>query len=282
MPGRPRRMTTAPRTEHGTEPGVVRSADGTTLAFDRSGEGPAVILVHGAFTDRTHPLVAAVAAHLAPWFTVLNYDRRGRGASGDTLPYAVEREVEDLAALVDAAGGSAMVFGGSSGAGLVAEAASRLSAIAAIALWEPPYHLSDGAPDVPDDFGAQLDRLVAAGRRGEAVARFMTEAAEVPAAVVAALRAELSWAELEAMAHTLAREAAVMGPGNALPAARLARAAGLGAEHAAIATDAEAARRAVERRREQVRHVRRLVEAEPVTGCPADTTPPPPLRLPPS
>ncbi len=227
MPGRPRRLTTvagtAPVTEFGTESGVVRSADGTALAFDRSGEGPAVILVHGAFTDRTHPLVAAVATHLAPWFTVLNYDRRGRGASGDTLPYAVEREVEDLAALVDAAGGSAMVFGGSSGAGLVAEAAARLSAIAAIALWEPPYHVGDGAPHVPDDFGAQLDRLVAAGRRGDAVARFMTEAAEVPAAVVAAMRAEPSWAELEAMAHTLGREAAVMGPGNALPAARLAQ-----------------------------------------------------------
>lgn len=210
-------MTSVP----GVVPGVVRSADGTTLAFDRSGEGPAVILVHGAFTDRTHPLVAAVAAHLAPWYTVLNYDRRGRGDSGDTLPYAVEREVEDLAALVEEAGGSAMVFGGSSGAGLAAEAASRLAAIAALALWEPPYHVGDGAPVVPDDFGAQLDRLVAAGRRGEAVARFMTEAAEVPAEVVAAMRADPSWPELEGMAHTLAREAAVMGPGNALPATRL-------------------------------------------------------------
>lgn len=202
--------------------GIVRSADGTALAFDRSGEGPTVILVHGAFTDRTHPLVAAVAAHLAPWFTVIDYDRRGRGASGDTLPYSVEREVEDLAALIDVGPGTAMVFGGSSGAGLAAQAASRLSAVTALALWEPPYHVDDDAPHVPDDFGVQLDRLVAAGRRGEAVTRFMIEAAEVPPEAVADMRAHPSWAELEALAHTLGREAAVMGRGNALPASLLA------------------------------------------------------------
>ena len=201
--------------------GQVRSADGTALVFDRSGEGPAVILVHGAFTDRTHPLVEDVAAHLAPWFTVFNFDRRGRGASGDTSPYAVEREIEDLSALIHAAGGTAMVFGGSSGAGLAARAASGLAAVTALALWEPPYHVDDSAPYVPDDFGAQLDRLVAAGRPGDAVARFMTEAAEVPADTVAAMRAEPSWRELEALAHTLGREAAVMGPGNALPASLL-------------------------------------------------------------
>ena len=216
--------------------GQVRSADGTALVFDRSGEGPAVILVHGAFTDRTHPLVEDVAAHLAPWFTVFNFDRRGRGASGDTSPYAVEREIEDLSALIHAAGGTAMVFGGSSGAGLAARAASGLAAVTALALWEPPYHVDDSAPYVPDDFGAQLDRLVAAGRPGDAVARFMTEAAEVPADTVAAMRAEPSWRELEALAHTLGREAAVMGPGNALPALALHVARGVenGAQRGAI------------------------------------------------
>ncbi|NUS02629.1 MAG: alpha/beta fold hydrolase, partial [Nonomuraea sp.] len=107
--------------------GTVTSADGTLVTYDRYGSGPAVVLVNGAFGDRAHPTLAGVAAALSPWFTVLNYDRRGRGGSGDTRPYAVEREVEDLAAVIGAAvigagggtsDGAAMVFGGSSGAAL--------------------------------------------------------------------------------------------------------------------------------------------------------------------
>jgi pimeloyl-ACP methyl ester carboxylesterase len=201
----------------------VRSADGTTLAVDRRGTGPAVVLVHGAFTDRAHPTLAEVAALLSPWFTVCNYDRRGRGGSGDTLPYSVDREIEDLAALIEAAGGTALVFGGSSGGGLAIEAASRLPGIAGLALWEPPYHTDDRAPWLPDDFAAQLDELVEQGRPGDAVARFMIEAAEVPAETVEAMRAGPHWEPLVALAHTLAREAAVMGPNNALPVERLAR-----------------------------------------------------------
>ncbi|HEY7068632.1 MAG TPA: alpha/beta hydrolase [Acidimicrobiales bacterium] len=210
----------APAVEHLT----VRSADGTRIAVDRSGHGPAVVLVHGAFTDRSFPTLVDVAAHLSPWFTVHNYDRRGRGGSGDTLPYAVEREVEDLAAVIDAAGGSAHVFGGSSGAGLAIEAAARLpaSSVATLALWEPPYHVDATAPALPDDFGDQLDRLVASGRPGDAVARFLVEAAEVPSAGVAALRAGPGWPAAVALAPTLAYEAAVMGPGNRLPTSRLA------------------------------------------------------------
>ncbi len=115
-------------------------------------------------------------------------------------------------------GGTALVFGGSSGAGLAVEAGARLPGITALALWEPPYHVDASAPRLPADFGAQLDRLVDAGRPGDAVARFMTEAAEVPADVVATMRGQPAWAEVEALAHTLGREAAVMGPGNALPA----------------------------------------------------------------
>lgn len=197
--------------------GSVTSADGTVIAFDRSGSGPAVILVHGAFTDKTHPTMCGVAAALAPWFTVVNYDRRGRGESGDTAPYAVEREVEDLAALVEGAGGAAMVFGGSSGAALALEAAARNRAISRLALWEPPYHVDDSAPFVPVDFAERLTSLVEAGRRGDAVERFMVEAAEVPVEAVAAMRAEPHWPQIEALAHTLAYEAAVMGPGNAPP-----------------------------------------------------------------
>ncbi|TDD17836.1 alpha/beta fold hydrolase [Nonomuraea diastatica] len=202
--------------------GKATSADGTAIVFDRYGSGPALVLVNGAFTDRGHATLASVAAALAPRFTVVDYDRRGRGDSGDTGPYAVEREVEDLAAVIDAAGGTAMVFGGSSGAALAIEAAAVSPEISKLALWEPLYHVDDSAPPLPDDFAAQLDALVRAGRRGEAVERFMVEAAEAPPEAVAAMRALPSWAAMEAVAHTLVHEAAVMGPGNRLPAGRLA------------------------------------------------------------
>jgi pimeloyl-ACP methyl ester carboxylesterase len=210
------------RAMSGTVTGRVNSADGTTIVFDRSGAGPAVILVHGAFTGRAHPILSDVAAALAPWFTVFNYDRRGRGDSGDTQPYAVEREVEDLTALLEEAGGSAMVFGGSSGSGLALEAAARNPAISKLAVWEPPYHVDESAPELSPDFAAQLDALVKDGRRGDAVELFMVQAAEAPVEAMAAMRLQPSWPEAETAAHTLAYEAAVMGPGNALPAQRLA------------------------------------------------------------
>ncbi|WP_214327099.1 alpha/beta fold hydrolase [Nonomuraea sediminis] len=195
------------------------SADGTRIASDTTGSGPMVVLVHGAFTDRRHATLRGVASALAPWFTVVNYDRRGRGDSGDTPPYAVEREIEDVAALIP---GTAMVFGGSSGGALVLEAAARLPAITKVAVWEPPYHVDPSAPPIGNDFADRLASLVRQGRRGDAVEVFMTEAAEVPAEVVAGMRGQPYWKESEAVAHTLAYEAAVLGPGNALPAARLA------------------------------------------------------------
>ncbi|MFB9470950.1 alpha/beta fold hydrolase [Nonomuraea salmonea] len=201
---------------------VVASADGTPIVFGRCGSGPAVVLVQGAFADRSDPTMAAIAAGLSRWFTVYAYDRRGRGDSGDTAPYAVEREIEDLAAVIGAAGGTAMVFGGSSGAALALEAAAVTSAVTHLAVWEPPYHVDDSAPPLPGDFAGQLGALVAAGRRGEVVERFMVEAAEVPVSMLDAMRGHPSWAAMEAVAHTLVYEAAVLGPGNALPAARLA------------------------------------------------------------
>jgi pimeloyl-ACP methyl ester carboxylesterase len=205
-----------------TATGRVTSADGATIVFDRSGAGPAIILVHGAFTDRAHPILAGVAATLAPWFTVFNYDRRGRGDSGNRQPYAVGREIDDLAALIEIAGGSAMVFGGSSGAALALETAARNPAISKLAVWEPPYHVDRSAPELTHDFAARLDALVKEGRRADAVEVYLMEAAEVPREAVAAMRLQPSWADVEAVAHTLAYEAAVMGPGNALPARRLA------------------------------------------------------------
>ncbi|AQZ70757.1 alpha/beta hydrolase [[Actinomadura] parvosata subsp. kistnae] len=203
-------------------PDVVKSPDGTLIAYDRHGEGPAVVLVQGAFTDRRHPLMTAIATGLSRWFTVYNYDRRGRGGSGDTQPYAVEREVEDLAAVIGAAGGSAMVFGGSSGAALALEAAVAIPGITKLAVWEPPYHVDDSAPALPLDLAERLSLLVETGNRAEAVELFLVEAAEVPREAVAGMRSHPAWAEMEAVAHTLAYEAAVLGPGNALPAALLA------------------------------------------------------------
>ncbi|NUW30655.1 alpha/beta hydrolase [Nonomuraea sp. SMC257] len=216
--------------------GRVTSADGASIGYDRCGTGTPVVLVHGAFTDRTRPLLREVAAALSPWFTVYNYDRRGRGTSGDVRPYAVEREVEDLAALLAEAGGPAqggpelrsgpggpaMLFGGSSGAALALRAAAAGLPIGKLALWEPPYHVGPGAPDLPADFAERLESLVEEGRRGDAVELFMVRAAEVPAGAVAAMRSGPGWAGMEALAHTLAYEAAVMGPRNALAAGALA------------------------------------------------------------
>ena len=172
----------------GIRSGTVTSADGTVIVFDQSGEGPAVVLVPGALMGRADPVMSGMAAGLSRWFSVFSYDRRGRGDSGDTRPYAVQREAEDLAALIAAAGGSAAVFGGSSGAGLAARAAAGNPAITRLALWEPPYHVDDTAPRLPPDFAAQLDGLVSAGRRAEAVELFLVRAAEASPQDVAGMR----------------------------------------------------------------------------------------------
>jgi pimeloyl-ACP methyl ester carboxylesterase len=190
------------------------SKDGTLIAFDRSGRGPALIVIGGALSDRSGntPLVEL----LAPHFTVFSYDRRGRGDSGDTAPYAVEREVEDIEALVDEAGGAAFVYGKSSGAVLALEATSKLPAkIRKLALYEPPLIVDAGRPLPPRDYVKQLNELTAAGRRGDAVAFFMTAVVGMPAEAVAAMRNAPTWPKLEALAHTLAYDAAVMGDGMA-------------------------------------------------------------------
>jgi pimeloyl-ACP methyl ester carboxylesterase len=118
---------------------TVASPDGTTIAYDQSGEGPPVILVGAAFNDRQ--TTAPLAAALAPHFTAVSYDRRGRGDSTDTAPYAIEREVEDLGSLIGALGGSANAFGHSSGAALALEAAASGLAISGLAAFEPPEML---------------------------------------------------------------------------------------------------------------------------------------------
>lgn len=184
---------------------TVTSKDGTRIAFDRSGNGPAIILVVGAFNDRATG--AALAQFLEPHFTVFNYDRRGRGDSGDTSPYAVEREVEDLEALITQAGGSAFAFGYSSGAILALRAAALGLSIPRLALYEPPPTGGKAGTLAP-----QISELVSAGRRGDAVELFQTDAVGIPAAVVAQMRNAPFRPGLEKIAQTLAYDSTIMGP----------------------------------------------------------------------
>jgi pimeloyl-ACP methyl ester carboxylesterase len=177
------------------------SKDGTSIAFDQTGQGPPVILVLGAFNDRTAG--AALAAYLAARFTVFNYDRRGRGASGDGVAYAVEREIEDLDALIRVAGGSASVFGYSSGAALALQAAVAGLSIPRLALYELP-------PVSSEDHAGALAQLIQAGRRGDAVEYFQRDMVGIPAPVVVGLRQAPFRPALEAMAHTLVYEATIL------------------------------------------------------------------------
>jgi pimeloyl-ACP methyl ester carboxylesterase len=199
---------------------IVTSADGTTIAFDRYGGGPPVIMAVAAFNTRsaTEPLAMA----LAPHFTVLSYDRRGRGDSGDTAPYAVEREIDDLGALITAAGGSAAVFGYSSGAILVLKAAASGLPISKLVMYEPPFRTDDSHPGLPAGFAARLAELASSGRRGDAVELYQTQAVGIPEDVVAQLRDAPFRPGLEAIAHTLAYDAAIIGD-LSLPAELAAR-----------------------------------------------------------
>jgi pimeloyl-ACP methyl ester carboxylesterase len=184
---------------------TVTSKDGTRIAFEQAGDGPPIILVVGAFNDRATG--APLARALEPHFTVFNYDRRGRGESSDTAPYAIEREIEDLDALIAQAGGSAGVFGYSSGAILALRAAAQGLAIPQLALYEPPPTGAKAGTLAP-----RLTELISAGRRGDAVELFQTEGVGIPAAVVAQMRHAPFRPALEKMAHTLVYESLILGP----------------------------------------------------------------------
>jgi hypothetical protein len=187
----------------------VISADGTPIAYDRVGEGPAVVLVCGGSVDRMSN--APLAALLAQSYTVYNYDRRGRGDSGDADVYAVEREFEDLDAIFAVAGGSAHLYGTSSGAALALLATASGRPVDRLALWEPPYFL-DGAEGRPRADTASIYRaFVAEGRRDKAAEYFMAEVVGMPAEFVAQAKVSPWWPAQEAIAHTLAYDATVMG-----------------------------------------------------------------------
>ena len=186
----------------------IQSRDGTTVAFDQLGGGPPLVLVSGASCDRTidTPLAIALAEH----FTVLNYDRRGRGDSTDTLPFAVEREVEDIAALLQAAGGSATLVGLSSGAALAAEATATGLPVDALVMWEPPFCVDAEGLQQAKEYTDDLTALLAEGRRGDALARFM-RLVGLPEEMIAGMRQSPFWAAGEALAPTLAYDNAAMG-----------------------------------------------------------------------
>ncbi len=203
---------------------TVISRDGTAIAFERRGCGPPLVLVDGALCSRAFGPMPKLAPLLAARFSVYMYDRRGRGDSTDTKPYARQREVEDLEALIGEAGGSAFVLGLSSGAALALEAAASGLAIEKLAVYEPPYMVTpaDSARHATADHQAQLERLLAAGRRGDAVKYFMRDMVGVPAIFVLLMRFMPSvWSKLEDAASTLPYDASIMG-NFSLPQRRLA------------------------------------------------------------
>jgi len=204
---------------------TVTSKDGTTIAYDKTGHGPAVIHVAGAMGTRSFGLPAH-ARLLASQFTIYTYDRRGRGESTDTRAFAVEREVEDIEALIHEAGDSACLYGISSGACLVLEAAIMLeSKVKKLAVYEAPYNSDPDDQPIWHDYYTKLHELVAANKRGDAVAHFM-KFVGVPDNVLEDMRTQPLWAGLEAVAPTLLYDAAAMGGQTRLvPVERVAQVA---------------------------------------------------------
>jgi pimeloyl-ACP methyl ester carboxylesterase len=207
---------------------TVTSKDGTKIAFDKVGSGPAVILVSGATAYRAFdPFMAQLAELLGTHFTVYNYDRRGRGDSGDTQPFAKEREIEDLQALIENAGGKAMVFGISSGAVLTLDAAAATPGITRLVVYEPSLIVDDSRQPVPADYAEHLAKLSAEGKRDEAFEYFLTQAVGIPAEYIAGIKQDqTTWSGVTSVAHTIAYDAAFVGnvmQGKPLPTDRWAR-----------------------------------------------------------
>ncbi|MBZ0296142.1 MAG: alpha/beta hydrolase [Anaerolineae bacterium] len=202
---------------------TVISRDGTTIAFEQAGRGPALILVGGMFEQRAMPSETAQLAAfplLAQHFTVLHYDRRGRGDSTDTQPFTVAREIEDIEALIDEAGGTAFLFGISSGAALALEAALALGGkVRKLALYEPPYNDDADARQAWKAFRKELAQALAEGRRGDAVGLFMLLLG-MPAEHLEGMRHDPMWPMFELIAPTIAYDAAALGDDAAVPAER--------------------------------------------------------------
>ena len=192
---------------------TVTSNDGTRIAYDEVGSGPPLILVAGATqyraVDQTTPELARLLAEGG--LRVINYDRRGRGESGDTQPYAVEREIEDIGALVAEAGGEASLFGMSSGAVLAAEATARGVPVTKLVMYEPPMLLDGSGPEPDLQYVERMDRLAKEGN-GAAMSYFMESVAEVPRDQVEAFRQSPAWQAFVAVEHTIAYDGRIMEP----------------------------------------------------------------------
>ncbi|HVV09440.1 alpha/beta hydrolase [Amycolatopsis sp.] len=186
-----------------------------------------MVIVDGALCHRAFGPSGPLAEMLKSNFTVFTYDRRGRGGSGDTPPYSVEREVEDLQSMLQEAGGSAFVYGASSGAGLALEAAKHLSGITKLVVYEPPFVVDDSRPPVPEDYPARVAAAVESGRRGEAVKLFM-KSTGAPGFFVAIMPLVAPWAKLKAVAHTISYDLTIMAAhqrGRPLPVEEFGRVA---------------------------------------------------------
>lgn len=201
---------------------TTTSADGTRIAYGHTGNGPALVLVDGALCHRGFGPSQKIAAELASEFTVYTYDRRGRGESADADTYAVDREIDDIAAVIDEAGGSACVFGISSGAILALDAANRLPQISRLAIYEPPFAVNTSGNVLPEDFLQRLNEHIAADRRGAAVRQFMHHVG-VPRMATTIMALLPMWRKLKAVAHTLPYDITILGDtssGRPLPTDR--------------------------------------------------------------
>ena len=203
----------------------VTSKDGTTIAFEELGVGPVIILVDAALADRSGS--AKLAKLLSEKFTVINYDRRGRGKSTDTQPYVIEREIEDIEALIDAAGETAYLFGSSSGSVLALDAANKLvSKVRGLIMYEPPFIIDGSRSPMPDEFANQVTKLVAADRRSDAVKLFFNKGMGIPAVFVTLMRLFMrDWSKMVEMAHTIPYDLAILAgtqSGKPLPVKRWA------------------------------------------------------------
>lgn len=208
-------MTTATT----TETRFAVSADGTRIAYDITGTGPTLVIVEGALCRREMGAAQTLAPALSKTFSVVGYDRRGRGESSDTQPYDVQREVEDLIAVLDAVGPDAYVFAASSGAALALEAARQGVPMRKLAVYEAPFIVDDTHAPNPLDLPEQIERLVANGRRGAAVKLFM-KVVGVPAPMLLIMPLFPMWKGLTAIAHTLAYDFRIVLPfeqGEPLP-----------------------------------------------------------------
>jgi pimeloyl-ACP methyl ester carboxylesterase len=200
---------------------TVTSKDGTTIAYDKSGHGPALIVVTGAMGSRTDPHSAAFAQLLSSDLTVINYDRRGRGDSTDTKPSSIQKEIEDIGALIDAVGGTAYLYGISSGGALALEASAALKdKVTKLAVYEVPYDESEDGIKAWHEYTAKLTDAIANNKPGDAVTLFM-KFVGVPDEMLAGMRQSPYWQGMEAVAPSLRYDAAALGESRLVPRDRI-------------------------------------------------------------